>query len=138
MAYRTGVHASTGKSPYEVMFGLRMRMPVHLLTKPHHDVDRDPDSDEEVEIEEDTRPYEDFFSELEKVRELIHESCSVNISTSQARQAKDYDARHQGAPLKVGDLIMNTRAAQRKGDRLAPKWTGPIPSLRCTRMEIIQ
>ena len=98
-------------------------MPVHLLTKPYDNVDGDPDSDEEVEIEEDTRPYEDIFSELEKVCELIHESCSVNISTSQARQAKDYDAHHRGAPLKVGDLIMNfnTRAAQRKGDRLAPK-----------------
>ena len=132
MAYRAGVHASTGKSPYEVMFGLRMRMPVHLLTKPYDDVDGDPDSDEEVEIEEDTRPYEDIFSELEKVRELIHESCSVNISTSQARQAKDYDARHRGAPLKVGDLIMNfnTRAAQRKGDRLAPKWTGPYTIIK--------
>ena len=132
MAYRAGVHASTGKSPYEVMFGLRMRMPVHLLTKPYDDVDGDPDSDEEVEIEEDTRPYEDIFSELEKVRELIHESCSVNISTSQARQAKDYDARHRGAPLKVGDLIMNfnTRASQRKGDRLAPKWTGPYTIIK--------
>ena len=75
-----------------------MRMPVHLLTKPYDDVDSDFDSGDEVEIEEDTRPYEDIFSELEKVRELIHESCSVNISTSQARQAKDYDARHRGPP----------------------------------------
>ena len=132
MAYRAGVHASTGKSPYKVMFGLRMHMPVHLLTKPYDDVNRDPDSDEEVEIKEDTRPYEDIFSELGKVRELIHKSCSVNISTSQARQAKDYDAHHRGAPLKVGDLIMNfnTRTAQRKGDRLAPKWTGPYTIIK--------
>ena len=48
MAYRAGVHASTGKSPYEVMFGLRMHMPVHLLTKPYDNVDGDPDSDKEV------------------------------------------------------------------------------------------
>ena len=68
MAYRAGVHASTGKSPYKVMFGLQMCMPVHLLTKRHDNVDGDPDSDEEVEIEEDTRPYKDIFSELEKVR----------------------------------------------------------------------
>ena len=56
----------------------------------------------------------------------------MNISTSQARQAKDYDAHHWGAPLKVGDLIMNfnTRAAQRKGDRLAPKWTGPYTIIK--------
>ena len=85
MAYRAGVHASKGKSPYEVMFGLWMCMPVHLLTKPYDNADGDSDSDEEVEIEEDTRPYKDIFSELEKVHELIHESCSVNISTSQAR-----------------------------------------------------
>ena len=126
MAYRAGVHASTGKSPYEVMFGLCMRMPVHLLTKPYDDVDGDADSDEEVEIDEDTRPYEEIFSELENVRELIHQSCATNISTSQARQAKDYDARRRGAPLAIGDFIMNynTKAKQRKGDRMAPNWTG--------------
>ena len=54
MAYRAEVHVSTGKSPYEVMFGLQMHIPVHLPTKPYDDVDGDPDSDEEVEIEEDT------------------------------------------------------------------------------------
>ena len=126
MAYRAGVHTSTGKSPYEVMFGLRMRMSVHLLTQPYDDVDGDVESDEEVQIEEDTRPYEEIFSELENVHELIHQSCAANISTSQARQAKDYDARHRGAPLQAGDLIINynTKAKQRKGDRMAPNWTG--------------
>ena len=127
MAYRAGVHASTGKSPYKVMFGLRIRMPVHLLTQPYDDVEGDADSDEEIQIQEDTRPYEEIFSELENVRQLIHESCAANISTSQVRQAKDYDARHRGAPLQVGDVIMNynMKAKQRKGDRLAPNWTGP-------------
>ena len=132
MAYRAGVHASTGKSPYEVMFGLRMRMPVHLLTQPFDDVDGDPDSDEDVEIEPETRSYEEIFSELEQVRELIHDSCAANISTAQAKQAKDYDARHRGAPLQVGDLIMNynTKAKQRKGDRMAPNWMGPYTILK--------
>ena len=132
MAYRAGVHTSTGKSPYEVMFGLRMRMPIHLLTQPYDDMDSDVESDEEVQIEEDTRPYEEIFSELENVRELIHQLCAANISTSQARQAKDYDARHRGAPLQVGDLIMNynTKAKQRKGDRMAPNWTGPYTIIK--------
>ena len=71
-----------------------MHMLVHLITKPYDDVDGDADSDVEVKIEEDTRPCKDIFSELEKVHELNHKSCSVNISTSQARQAKDYDAHH--------------------------------------------
>ena len=132
MAYRAGVYASTGKSPYEVMFGLRMRMPVHLLTQPYDNVDGDAESDEEVQIEEDTRPHEEIFSELENVCELIHQSCAANISTSQARQAKNYDARHRGAPLQVGDLIMNynTKAKQRKGDRMAPNWTGPYTIIK--------
>ena len=132
MAYRAGVHASTGKSPYEIMFGLRMRMPVHLLTQPYDDVDGDVDSDEEVEIQEDTRSYEEIYAELEQVRELIHESCAANISTAQAKQAKQYDARHRGAPLQIGDKIMNynTKAKQRKGDRLAPNWTGPYTILK--------
>ena len=107
-------------------------MPVHLLTQPYDDVDGDPDSDEEVEIDEDTRQYEEIFSELENVHELIHQSCAASISTSQARQAKDYDARHHGAPLGIGDLIMNynTKAKQRKGDRMAPNWTGPYTVIK--------
>ena len=132
MAYRAGVHASTGKSPYEVMFGLCMGMPVYLLTQPYDDVDGDADSDEEVEIDEDTRPYEEIFSKLENVCELIHQSCTTNISTSQARQVKDYDASHCGAPLGMGDLIMNynTKAKHRKGDRMAPNWTGPYTIIK--------
>ena len=109
-----------------------MRMPVHLLTQPYDDVDGDADSDEEVEIDEDTRPYEDIFSELENVCELIHHSCAANISTSQARQAKVYDARHCRAPLGIGDLIMNynMKAKQRKGDRMALNWTGPYTIIK--------
>ena len=101
-------------------------MPVHLLTQPYYNVDGDADSDEEVEIDEDTRPYEEIFSELENVCELIHQSCATNISNFQARQAKDYDARHRRAPLGIGDLIMNynMKAKQRKGDRMALNWTG--------------
>ena len=78
------------------------------------------------------RPYEEIFSELENVCQLIHQSCAANISTSQARQAKDYDARHRGAPLQVGDLIMNynIKAKQRKGDRMAPNWTGPYTIIK--------
>ena len=132
MAYRVGVYASTGKSPYRVMFGLRMPMPVHLLIQPYDDVDRDPDSDEDVKTDEDMRPYEEIFSELGNVHQLIHQSCAANISTSQARQAKDYDTRHRGAQLEVGDLIMNynTKAKQRKGDWMAPNWTCPYTIIK--------
>ena len=107
-------------------------MPAHLLTQPYDDVNGDADSDEEVEIDEDTRPYEEIFSELENVRELIHQSCATNISTSQAQQAKDYDVRHCRAPFKIGDLIMNynTKAKQRKGDRMAPNWTCPYTIIK--------
>ena len=131
MAYRAGVHTSTGKSPYEVMFGLRMRMPVHLLTQPYDNVDGDAESDEEVQIEEDTRPYEEISVNWRMCVNSFM-SCAANISTSQARQAKDYDARHRSAPLQVGDLIMNynTKAKQRKGDRMAPNWTGPYTIIK--------
>ena len=78
-----------------------MCMPVHLLTQPYDDVDGDVHSDEEVEIQEDTRPYEEIYAELEQGRELIHDSCAANISTAQAKQAKQYDACHRGAPLQI-------------------------------------
>ena len=107
-------------------------MPVHLLTQPYDNVNGDPNSDSDVKIDEDMRPYEEIFSELENVHQLIHQSCAANISTSQARPAKDYDARHRGAPLQVGDLIVNynTKAKQRKGDQMALNWTGPYTIIK--------
>ena len=61
------------------------------------------------------------------IREKIHNVTAKNISKAQACQAKNYNLRHKGETLKVGDKIMkkNKKAEQRKGDKLGPRWLGP-------------
>ena len=61
------------------------------------------------------------------IREKIQNVAAKNISKAQARQTKNYNLRHKGETLKVGDKIMkkNKKAEQRKGDKLGPRWLGP-------------
>ena len=61
------------------------------------------------------------------IREKIHNVAAKNISKAQACQAKNYNLRHKGETLKVGDKIMkkNKKAEQRKGNKLGPTWLGP-------------
>ena len=61
------------------------------------------------------------------IRQKIHNVATKNISKAQAHQGKNYNLRHKGETLKVGDKIMkkNKKAEQTKGDKLGPRWLGP-------------
>ena len=56
-----------------------------------------------------------------------------NISKAKACQAKNYNLRHKGETLKVGDKIIkkNKKAEQRKGDKLGSKMTRSISHNQC-------
>ena len=53
--------------------------------------------------------------------------ASLNISTTQARWAKQYDIRHMGTHLTVRSkvILQNSREAARKGNKLPSSWFGP-------------
>lgn len=140
MAYRASQHCSTGKSPYEMLTGTQMRLPIDLSMlnlapgAPAADQDEqvDPDTDAESHNSEDESPprypnFDEIIAAHQVLRNDIHNEAAANIVRAQARQAKNYDARHRGTKLTVGDKVLhyNTRAAQRKGDKLAPRWIGP-------------
>ena len=61
------------------------------------------------------------------IREKIHNVATKNISKAHTCQAKNYNLRHKGETLKVGDKIIkkNKKAEQRRGDKLGPIWLGP-------------
>ena len=70
---------------------------------------------------------EEILEVMTDIRQKIHNVAAKHISKAQAHQAKNYNLRHKGETLKVGDKIMkkNKKAEQRKGNKLGPRWLGP-------------
>ena len=135
MSYRAQRHESTRKSPYEMIFGHPMRLPMEL-----EELSDDDSSDEgNIEMGEE-KPIKyrqvtlkEAFDAAERARKIIHDSAAADISRAMAKQAKYYNDRHKGQPLKEGDLILhyNSRAQQRKGNKLLPRWLGPYTIVKC-------
>ena len=125
-SFRGSKHCSTHRTPFEMMFGHQMLLPVELCTKQlllqkQHNVNN---------FQEDESSYplqEEILEVMMDIREKIHNVAAKNISKAQAHQAKNYNLRHKGETLKVSDKIMkkNKKAEQRKGDKLGPRWLGP-------------
>lgn len=56
-----------------------------------------------------------------------------NVKKAQERQKKSYDAKHQKGGFKIGQLVLvkNMRKLSKKGDKMAPNWTGPYAIAEC-------
>ena len=125
-SFRGSKHCSTGRTPFEMMFGHQMLLPVELHTRQllmqkEHTANN---------LQENGSSYpsqEEILEVMTNIREQIHNVVAKNISKAQACQAKNYNLRHQGETLKVRDKIMkkHKKAEQRKGDKLRPRWLGP-------------
>ena len=129
MSYRSTRHDSTGKSPYEMMFGCPMRLPFELNTNPITGIPQRVKNEDlgELLIQDTDEELVEKFKTIDKIRGVIHDAASDEIARSQLKQAKYYDSRHCGSKLSVGDKVLhyNRKAAQRQGDKTAPKWLGP-------------
>ena len=129
MSYRSTRHDSTGKSPYEMMFGCRMRLPFELKTNPFSGIPQHIDNNDLGDILRPSTTDEivEKFDAIDKIRNVIHNAASDEIARSQLKQSKYYDSRHCGSKLSVGDKVLhyNRKAAQRQGDKTAPRWIGP-------------
>ena len=127
MSIRSQPHESTGLSPYEMMFGVPMRLPTELedgdipekatQTELAHIMPQPPQGHDGAKI----------FESVDKIRQIIHNSASGNISRAKTKQAFYFEQRHRGIPLQIGDKVLhyNKRAGQRMGDKLEGRWLGP-------------
>ena len=82
-AYRTNVHESTNCTPFSIMYGIEARLPVEMEQTVHTDTE----ADNHMNLE-------DKIAKMQEVRKSIHQKASNNIKTSQARQKKYFDFRH--------------------------------------------
>ena len=94
MSYRSTRHDSTGKSPYEMMFGCCMRLPFELKTNPFTGIPQHIGNDDLGDIlpESTSDEIAEKFSAIDKIRTVIHDAASDEIAQSQLKQAKYYDS----------------------------------------------
>ena len=76
MAYRSSVHASTGHTPFELMFGREMRIPLDVMM---------------VVAEDSDCMYSEFVADLQKNLEDACEDVRQNLKVAQRCQKDAYD-----------------------------------------------
>ena len=127
MSIRLQPHESTGISPYEMMFGVPMCLPTELEDS---DIPQSASKDDMAHIMPHPPEGKDaleIFESVDKIRQIIHNSASGNISRAKTKQAFYFKQRHRGVPLQIGDKVLhyNRQAGQRLGDKLHGCWIGP-------------
>ena len=113
--YRVNVQASTKVSPFEMLYGVKARLPVDLKDE---DVADGPVTDE------------DIANRIEKIAQdlvTVREQGKTNLKEAQSKEKKRYDLKHAPPMFSVGDKVLkyDRRRETRMGDKLKPRYTGP-------------
>jgi len=93
-AYREAPHESTGFSPFELLYGRRVRGPLDIL--------REVWSEEESEKITEVTHLVQMWERLEEMAGLVR----ANLTRAQKRQKKSYDEKVKVQPLEVGDEVL--------------------------------
>eukprot|EP00794_Sanderia_malayensis_P021278 gene21278-biopygen16313 len=107
-AYNTGVHESTGISPYEMVFGRPARMPIEVeLGVPL----RNPSSQS------------DYSQSLRKAIQIANQAARKSLVAARNRQSTEYNKSHlDWKPLQPGQAVWLARPKKWK---FGKKWIGP-------------
>ena len=112
MAYRSAVHETTGQTPFRLMFGTEMRMPVDFL---------------HPTLPEQTITHRDYvflrLSEASDLFEIVRRRCHVE----QRRKKSLFDRKRYGPSYKVGDFVLlhSPVCAEGQSPKLKSFWSGP-------------
>ena len=118
MAYNTSVHASTGYTPFFLMFGRQARMPIDLMYGMGNE--------KEKEV-----PTTQYAAATRKALEEAYRHVREKLAASHVRRKAYYDKRVHGRPFAVGDLVWlhSVVVPQGKSKKLHHPWTGPFQVL---------
>lgn len=113
LAYRTSRHDSTRYTPFNMMFGHEVRLPVDAqYGLPPHSLGR---SDQE------------FVRNLRTSLDQAHEAAREHLGAAHRRQKECYDRTSKSRSYKVGDVVWIHQPTPRVGEssKLHRPWTGP-------------
>ena len=115
MAYNSSVHETTGVTPYRMVFGSEMTVPLDLQT-------------EAVETDkEEMTSAPRYVRELCENLDIVHRIARECTSKAVLRQKKHYDKSAVSKSYDVGDVVRRFQPKQIIGTKLklARNWSGP-------------
>lgn len=117
-AYRVNRQESTKFTPFELMYGVKARLPIDL--EEQRDIGLNTPTDDEEALRQ-------RVADLAQSLSTRREDAKDNIAAAQAKQKERYDIKHAEPTYVVGDKVLryNRRRDTRMGDRLTPRFTGP-------------
>jgi len=104
--FNSSEHRSTGKQPYELMYGRTINMPNSFMKPP-----------------EPRYNYEDYHLELKQKLQLSHQIARDRLLEQKQKTKEYYDQKQNQITVHEGDRVLLKNSA-RKG-KLSPKWLGP-------------
>ena len=118
LAYNSSVHASTGYSPFYLMYGRQVNLPVDLMygSTPHE-----------------ACTLGDYAHTLRNNLTEAYVLARRKGITEHNRQKALYDVKVHGAPYQVGDWVWLHSPAVPRGQcrKLHHPWTGPFKVIEC-------
>ena len=115
MAYRTSIHETTGTTPFSLMFGREVCLPVDLMYGSPEPMENFPNT---------ARYAMDMRSRLETAYHKVRE----HMQNQQRRQKDNYDKKVAGLPFKLDDHVWLHCPAVHRGHsrKLHRPWKGPF------------
>ena len=113
MAYNTSVQATTGFTPFYLMFGRQARIPVDLMYGT---------------AEPESISYGEYATKLQKSLTKAYKLARESLAEKQERQTELYNKKVHGEPYEVGVFVwlLNPQVPRGKSKKLHKWWTGPF------------
>ena len=113
MAFRSSVHSSTEHTPFELMFGREMRIPMDVM------MGSGPMNNESS--------YSQFVADLQGNLEAAYRDVRLSIKIAQRRQKDAYDKGVRHMVFEAGDLVLryDPQLEPAEANKFHRQWEGP-------------
>ena len=115
LEYRSSVHASTGQTPYQMMFGHSPRLPLDIL------YGHGPQGSDEYSPDQ-------YVQRIQENLRKCHSQAQQAMLVAAKQQKHTYDVRQNLIEYKTDDQVWAKIFAKKKGicPKLSTKWAGPF------------